>query len=220
MACNCFSLSAVGPPPRFPPAPPTHAKKAEEKCLPHCTHRACLDCRPNRHLRGPSGCNESGQGPHFRGVLEIGPRNFPVIIGEGPQRSESGRERGHRSGNKTTRNQKNKQPKEKKGGKTNKSRGKNYRRHPDSNQGPLDLQSNALPLSYTSMAAIARPTPTESARALSNIDLYPPARRPHPQSNPKSVHHAPTRRVLLFFQFSSNLTMICWNPQGSLMGRF
>ena len=26
---------------------------------------------------------------------------------------------------------------------------KNWREHPDLNQGPLDLQSNALPLSYT-----------------------------------------------------------------------
>ena len=31
-----------------------------------------------------------------------------------------------------------------------KKKGKNVRRgHPDLNQGPLDLQSNALPLSYT-----------------------------------------------------------------------
>ena len=55
----------------------------------------------------------------------------------------------------------------------NKKKQKRYRGHPGSNQGPLDLQSNALPLSYAPVARekicnIWYKTPLYVARMLGN----------------------------------------------------
>lgn len=121
-----------------------------------------------------------------------------------------------RSGNKNTTTRK----KTTKNKKKPKSQGKSYRRHPDSNQGPLDLQSNALPLSYTSMTAIARPTPTESAHPLSMIDFVSPCPAPSPKKpNPKSVQHGPNPPSGFVLQFSESapLSNLLDRPGGPVL---